>query len=75
MNLTDDQRQAIGNGQTVPVLIDGLPCVVIRSDVFERVYHDTGDWSHDELRQALARASSENGWDEPDMDAYDRLVP
>ena len=42
------------------------------SDVFDRVRNILGDdWSHDDMRKALARSSKENGWDEPGMEAYD----
>jgi hypothetical protein len=75
MTLTAEQRQAIDRGESVSLVVDGISCVVIRSDVFQRVYRDGGDWTHGELRQALAKSTAENGWDEPGMDAYDALVP
>ena len=50
-----------------------VECVVLRSDIFDRVSKIIGeDWTHDEMRMALARSSAENGWDEPEMAAYDK---
>jgi hypothetical protein len=37
MTLTKEQRQAIDSGDSVAVVIDGTPCVVVRQDVFDRV--------------------------------------
>jgi hypothetical protein len=75
MTLTSEQRQAIDRGESVSLVVDGISCVVIRSDVFQSAYRDGGDWTHGELRQALAKSAGENGWDDPGMDAYDALVP
>lgn len=33
---------------------------------------DDSDLTHDELRQSVARTFTGSGWDEPEMDAYDR---
>ena len=53
--------------------INGLACVVVRSDTFERVAKILGeDWTHEEMRMALARSSEGNGWDETDMAVYDQ---
>ena len=74
MVLTHEQHEVLANGGNVRLTVDGLDCVVLRSDVFERVSRIIGDdWTHDEMRLALARASEGNGWDEPEMDVYDRL--
>ena len=34
--------------------------------------YDDSEWTEDELRLLLARSAKDNGWDEADMDAYDR---
>jgi hypothetical protein len=75
MNLTREQRAAVGRGETIEVTVDDNPCVVVRSDVFARVRrlsHDDGEWTADELREGLARAAEANGWNHPSMDDYDR---
>ena len=37
-----------------------------------RLIYDDSDWSDEEMGLQLARSAKENGWDEPEMDAYDR---
>lgn len=72
MTLTKEQRAAIEGAGNVPIVVDGLDCVLVRSDVFDRLLGVLGDdWTHDEMRAALARSSPENGWDEPGMEVYD----
>ena len=73
MDLTLEQHEVLVNGGDVRLNVDGLDCVVLRSDVFERVSKVIGeDWTHDEMRKALARSSEGNGWDEPEMAVYDQ---
>jgi hypothetical protein len=77
MNLTKEQRQAVGKGESVTVTVDGTECVIIRKDVFERVKavipNDLP--SLDEQRQLLRQTGEMAGWDDPDMDVYDNLKP
>lgn len=56
----------------IRLTVNGIECVLVRSDIFDRVRGILGDdWTHDEMRIALARSSKDNGWDEPGMEAYD----
>lgn len=72
MTLIKEQRAAIEAAGNVPITADGINCVLVRSDVFARMQDLlSGDWTHDEMRVALARSSQENGWDEPGMENYD----
>ena len=73
MNLTKEQHATIVNAGNLRITVDGIECVLVRSDVFDRVCNVLGDdWTHDEMRMALGRSSQQNGWDEPGMEAYDR---
>ncbi len=77
IQLTDEQRQRLASGQAVQVTDPqtAQPYVVLRQDVYERVWrllYDDSEWTADELRRQLARSTQDNGWDEPGMDAYDR---
>ncbi len=73
MTLTKEQHSVIANNGNLPITVDGVACVLLRSDVFDRLSGLLGeDWTHDEMRRALARSAGENGWDEPGMEAYDR---
>lgn len=72
MTLTSDQRAAIETTGSVPLSVDGLECVLVRSEIFDRVRALLGDdWTHEDMRMALARSSKQNGWDEPGMEVYD----
>ncbi len=74
MELTLEQLAALASGGNVRLTVDGLDCVVVRSDFFERVSRILGeDWTHDEMRMTLARSSEGNGWDEPEMAVYDQF--
>ena len=76
IELTDEQQQQLDSGQVVDVA-DARTIhryVIVRKDVFEqarRLLFDDADWTDDELRLQLARSAQDNGWNEPDMDAYD----
>ena len=74
MNLTARQKSAVRGGEAVRVREEELDCVVLRADVYDRLKHllyDAGDWTDEELRRVLARSAEANGWNEPEMDAYD----
>ena len=76
MELTVEQQQAIEEGQTVETTVNGIPCVLVRKEIFDQVKrivgYDDGDLTHDEMRALLAKSSDGNGWNEPEMDDYDR---
>jgi hypothetical protein len=74
---TAAQRQRLANGQAIDITDPQTAehYVVLRKDVYERVrqlLYDDSEWTHDELRQQLARSAKENGWEEAGMEAYDR---
>ena len=74
MNLTAGQKWAVRKGEAVRVREDELDCVVLRADVYDRLKHlfyDDGDGTDEELRRLLAKSAEANGWNEPEMDAYD----
>jgi len=74
MNLTARQKSAVRDGEAVRVREEELDCVVLRADVYDRLKHlfyDAGDCTDEELRRLLARSAEANGWNEPEMDAYD----
>jgi hypothetical protein len=76
IELTQEQRQQLEIGQAADVIDQetARPYVVLPRDVYEQVrplLEDRSEWSQDELRVLLAQSSQGNGWDEPEMDAYD----
>jgi hypothetical protein len=72
MTFTNEQRSAVQTIGTVPMNIDGIECVVVRADVFEKVQNVLSDGlSHDDLRAMLARSTPGSDWLDPAMDIYD----
>ncbi len=75
MQLTNEQQLAIKSGKAVETTMDGVDCVLLRKDVYDRVMHllyDDSETTHDEMLALLAQSSGANGWDEPGMEDYDR---
>lgn len=75
MNLTAREKSAVRNGEAVRVQEDGLDYVVLRADVYDRLQHlfcDDGEWTDEDLRRMLAKSADANGWNEPEMDDYDK---
>ena len=70
MNLTAEQERAVESGQTVPVVIAGRPCVVLRKDIYDRSESlDYGPWTIEEmdlLAAEMANMLAGDGFDEPD---------
>lgn len=79
MTLSTDQRQAIQRGQAVRASLDGIPCVVLREDVYDRVErvldYDDSPLTTEEKQWALAEAGRRHGWEDPEMDVYNELDP
>ena len=74
MKLTAPEKSAVANGEAVRVSEDGLECVVLRADVYDRLKHllyDDRQWTDRDLRRILAKSAEGNGWNEPAMDDYD----
>jgi hypothetical protein len=72
MTLSEEQRAAIEGTGNVPMVVDGIDCILGRTDIFGRIRGVLGDdWTHEEMLLALARSCKENGWDEPGTEAYD----
>lgn len=72
MTFTKEEREAIEQAGSVAVTIDGLDCVVLRAELYERARAVlANDLSHDELRAMLARSAENSDWLDPSMDLYD----
>jgi hypothetical protein len=73
MSFTKEQRAVVESTGAVPMTIDGIPCVVLRADVFEEACGALPDGlTHDELRALLAASVQGSDWLSPEMDIYDR---
>jgi hypothetical protein len=72
MTLTQDQRKAVEAGQNVPLNVDGIDCILVRADVFEKVRNVlSDDLTHEELDAMLAVSAEGSDWMDPAMDIYD----
>ena len=74
MRLSEQQMTALRNGEAVRTLDEDLECVsCVRTSMTgsNSCCTTIGDWTDDELRRALAQSAEANGWNEPEMDAYD----
>lgn len=70
MRLTAHQEQAVQTGHLVQLRIDGVDCVLLRKDVYERGEAlDFSPWTHKEM-DLLAAVTADllagDGFDEPD---------
>jgi hypothetical protein len=74
MDLTTQQAQAVADGQPVPVVINGVRCIVLREDLYDRVKraidYDDSDWTDEEMRSVMGRTMADD-WSDPRMDIYD----
>ena len=77
MNLTTEQQQAVKQGESVTLNLDGTECILVRKDVFDRVRTLlSADFpTIDEQRHLLRHIGEMAGWNDPDMDVYDDLKP
>jgi hypothetical protein len=72
MILTHEQRKAVEAGHNIPLTVDGIDCVIVRADIFEKVRAVLPDGlSHDELDALLAISAEGSDWMDPAMDIYD----
>ncbi len=72
MILTDEQKSIVEHGGNVAITLDGIPCVIVREDVFATVRNVLSDeLSHSDLRAMLVRAFETGDWNDPAMDVYD----
>ena len=72
MILTNEERTIVEGGGNVAITLDGIPCVIVREDVFANVRSVLGhELHHGDLRARLARAFEASDWNDPAMDIYD----
>jgi hypothetical protein len=77
IELTEEQRRSLKSGKAVDVIDPetNQAYVLLGKEVYDRVrrlLYNGAEWTDDELRFQLARSARDNGWDEPEMEAYDR---
>ncbi len=77
MNISPEQVEAVQSGQPLHLTDPqtNTQFVILRADLYDRIkglVFDDSEWTHDEMRELLARSAEANGWNEPGMEDYDR---
>jgi hypothetical protein len=77
MNLTDEQAQAIREGQPVRVVPPEVweECIVIRSDAYERIKHlfyDDSEPDPAQLYPLVSAIMAEDNADDPALESYQK---
>jgi hypothetical protein len=62
MTFTPEQRQAVEANGTVPMTIDGIDCVVLRADLYQRVKQAI-DYEDSDLEPEKAYPAILEAWD------------
>ena len=82
ITLSKEMQQAIKDSQETPVrLVDpetNVEYVVLPIETFERMrkgVYDDGPLTEEERRYILIQAGLRAGWDDPEMDVYNDMVP
>ena len=70
MEFTLPQLQAIDAGEPVSLTVEGRPCVLLPSSLYEQLREAIGDWHPRTMRPTLARLMSDD-WNDPAMSVYD----
>jgi hypothetical protein len=77
MNLTAEQLQAAEKGP-VTLRAEGKEYVVISREIYDRLkglFHDHSPLTPEEEEAAFRHAGELAGWDDPELDVYNKLAP
>jgi hypothetical protein len=72
IDLTEQQKQALSNGEAVRLREDGQEYVLLRADLYDRLAreeYDDSPWTAEERYTLAWEAGKHAGWE--DMDEYD----
>ena len=70
MDLSNDEIQALDQGDAVSIVVDGRECVVLRRDIYDRVKRVV---EYDEMNPEESYPAILAAWDQekdPGLDAY-----
>ena len=70
MELSTEQIRALENGEAVPITIEHTRCVLLRTDIYERVQALLDI----EATYPLIDETFREGWETPGMADYDRYA-
>lgn len=72
IELTEQQKQAVGSGEVVRLRENGQEYVLVRADVYDRLIqegYDDSPWTDEEMELLAWEAGKDAGWEK--MDEYD----
>ena len=75
MTLTTEQLSTMKSGKPIRLRLPDVEaeCVLVRADVFDAMSDDTDDdLNPAETYAAFLRVAGPAGWDDPEMDVYDK---
>lgn len=78
MKLTESEKQAIANGETIHITENGVKIIALRADLYEKnqeIFYTDKPLSEEEQLAALRQGGERAGWNDPEMDVYDDLDP
>jgi hypothetical protein len=76
MELSNHQQASLANGEAVPVVQAGIPCIIVRADVFEDLKSRTYDDSEFAPRDAYStidRVMADQDANDPTLDYYQQF--
>ena len=76
MTLTLEQKRDLQQGRAVSATLDGIECVLLARDVYDRVRQlfdiDESSWTPEERGRLLESFGEKAGWDDPALDVYEQ---
>jgi antitoxin (DNA-binding transcriptional repressor) of toxin-antitoxin stability system len=73
MDFTSQQLQSIDAGEPVALTVEGRPCILLPTSLYDQLREAIDDWHPRTMRPTLARMMAED-WNDPSMAVYDQLV-
>ena len=70
MDFTTQQLESIDAGEPVPLMVQGRPCVLVPSGLYDQLREAIDDWHPRTMRPTLARMMADD-WNDPAMSVYD----
>jgi hypothetical protein len=76
MDLSNHQQTSLENGEAVPVIHAGIPCILVRADVFDDLKaksYDDSDFTPRDAYPMIDRVMAEQDANDPTLDHYQQF--
>jgi hypothetical protein len=70
MQVTAQQLLAIDNGEPVPLAVEGRPCVLLPTTLYDQLRAAIDDWHPGTMRRQMAAIMADD-WTDPALSVYD----